>query len=116
MIVVNPHTFGEKMKIEELFDLTEEESEKYQFTSWLIEKIKELYSLEYFCNRKEFLKELNKYLLDFSLFMCDDYIKGVMLGDYVFPLPNIYEFTEEEFDKIHKRYKKLKKMNRLSKE
>ena len=104
------------MKIEDLFDIREEESKKYLFTGWLIEEIKKINSPDdNFVTREELLEKLEDYLVNFSIFMTDDYIMNVMLGEYQFPLPNRYEWDEEQFDKIHKRYRKLKRMNRLSK-
>ena len=104
------------MKIEDLFDITNEEKERYLFTSWLIDEIKEInYPDSNFVNREELLEKLEDYLVNFSVYMIDDYIMNVMLGNYEFPLPNRYEWNEAQFDKIHKRYRKLKRMHYLSK-
>lgn len=105
------------MKIEELFDITDEEKKKYELTSWLIEEIQKInFPDENFVTREEFFEKLESYFVNFSIYMIDDYIKNVMLGNFRFPLPNMYEWDEEEFDKINKRYKKLKKMNKLTRE
>lgn len=104
------------MKIEDLFDITNEEKEKYLLTGWLIEELKKInYPDDNFVNREELLEKLEEYLVKFSIFMIDDYIMNVMVGNYEFPLPNEYEWNEEQFDKIHKRYRKLKRMHYSSK-
>lgn len=103
------------MKLEDLHNLTEEEKNKFPFVNCFIEELKKIESFELFLEREEFIGAFEQYIINFSNFILENFTKDIMLGRIEFPLPSEYKFTKEEFETIHKRYNKIKKMNRLSK-
>ena len=105
------------MKVENLFNMNEEEKNSYPFTSCFIDSLKEFYEKEHFDEREELQESIEEFLVSFSGSNIDFIMRMIMLGQIPFPLPNELDgWTDEDFDIIHKRYKKLKKMNRLSRE
>lgn len=105
------------MKVEDLFNMDKEEINSYPFSYALITMLKCFAETDHFYEREELLESIEQFLINFSSAHIDSVIKMIMVGKVEFPLPNeLSGWSEEEFDIIHKRYKKLKKMNKLSKE
>ena len=102
------------MQVEELFDLPKELKEKYPLATCLISEIKEISSDGDFLTEEEFLSRIEGSLLNFEEASIVSYLRLIMLGDVPFPLPNeLGDWSEEDFDKIHKRYRKLKRIRRI---
>ena len=104
------------MNIEYLYNMSEEEKKQFPLTSSLINELVDFNKERHFDERGELLERLEDFFSGFSDFSIELFIKCIMLGQCSFPLPNVVSnWADEEIDVLHKRYKILKKLNKLTK-
>ena len=104
------------MGIEYLYNMNEEERKEFPLTSSLIDELIQFKKDSHFDERGELLECLESFMEEFSDFSIEFYIRKVMLGEFEIPLPNEFSgWSEEDLDILHKRYKLLKKLNKLTK-
>ena len=105
-----------KMTIVDVLKLTDEEKQKFPLARCLADALSEIDTLKDFLDRDEYLSEVEDFLVSICSSNTETFIKMIMLGEIPFPLPNaVRGWTDEQLEKVHKRYRNIKKMNRLSK-
>ena len=104
------------MKLDDLLQLTDEEKEKFPYVNAFVDYINNRDVVDdYFESKEDFLNHIESFFNDFALFENDVLLKCIMLGDIPFPMPNrVGKWEDDELDRLHKRYRIIKKMNRIS--